>query len=122
MLKKSLANTDRNYVVLQARKTLNGFVKIQGKGTEMNRDYGVSAKFINSDMSEYLGNITPNLKSLAETSKMYSEVQAVMNKGYIHFQIAGPAGNRDYGFATEISTNEVTSEVSSFIKEELDLA
>jgi hypothetical protein len=38
---KSAANTGQNYIVLQARM-INGKIKFQGIGKNVNRDYGVS--------------------------------------------------------------------------------
>jgi len=126
MIAESLAGTGRRYVQLQARMYPQG-LHVQGKGVNVNRDYGVAVTFpIHSELRNYLYKVedaSARLDSLAGTGKKYFYLQAVLNRRdnnlLIHFQVPfAESYNRDYGAAFDVPVASAT-ELAVFIASEL---
>jgi hypothetical protein len=99
---ESFAGTGKTYVELQVREK-NGKIHVQGIGEGGNRSYGVADDFpITDGVSKYTLRMPATLESLAGTCQKYVPVQARARKGYVHFQQAGPEGNREYGYSFDI--------------------
>lgn len=121
MLNKSFTGSSKNYVVLQARNS-NGTFHIQGKGKDINRDYGVaeniSADKFPQDFSEWSDSLDHIYPSLAGTDRKYFRLQAKVIGEYLHIQVPGPESNRNYGMAFEISSEDLP-DVTAFVQAEL---
>lgn len=116
MIKPSLTGSGKPYVVLQAR-VKNGMLHVQGRGTAINREYGI-ADDLSVNVNNF-GGIASGLKSLADTGERYFAVLGKLwDDGTLHFQIPGPERNRDYGMAFDMSPKGHKALVD-FIKAEL---
>ena len=101
---KSFASKREGYVALQAR-VKDGLLHVQGKGQEVNRNYGVAVDIaLPVDLKEWMNTIYRGYKSLYPDSiEHYFSLQAVVNNDYIHFQVSsGSPFNRDYGATFDV--------------------
>lgn len=123
----SLAGTGRTYVQLQARvyrmKTDGRReLHIQGRGPEVNRDYGVAETVALEDkaLRRWLKDVDASNESLAGTEAVYFELQARRYPGdVIHFQVRGTDDegdtfNRSYGAMFELPVAAVPN-IARFI-------
>jgi len=120
MLNKSFTGSNKNYVVLQARLS-DDYFHIQGKGKEVNRNYGVaediSAENFGADI-DWTDSLDHINSSLAGTDRKYFRFQAKIAGTNLHIQIPGPELNRNYGLSMNIPV-EVLPNVAQFVKAEL---
>ena len=113
MIVQSLTFSDHKYVELQI-KNLGGYLHIQGKGTNINRDYGVAintkTKKLDHGTRTWLFNKHKgaDLRSLASGSAVYYfSCQARILDSKCHIQIPGETHNRSYGAAFDVINNEL---------------
>ena len=101
----SLAGTGRTYRQAQARIWSDGRFHLQVAGKEVNRPYGLSMSLaMPSDGPDAIDGTAVRRESLTGGGKVYAEVQFVVNPGNIlHVQIEDGDGNREYGFALDLS-------------------
>lgn len=124
MIDESLNGSGEQMVVLQGALYNNGAdLHIQGKGYNINRDYGVAVTFpISKGLSKWIGSdVDHPHSSMAGTGRKYVSVLATVNydEGVVHFQVEGNYQcNRDYGAAFQVSVDEIP-ELADFIDEEL---
>jgi hypothetical protein len=103
---ESLAGTGKTYIEVQVREKA-GKIHVQGAGDGGNRSYGVADDFpITEAVVRYTLRMPATEASLAGTCQKYVPVQARARKGYVHFQQAGPEGNREYGFSFDVPKEE----------------
>ena len=106
---KSFASIKNDYTVVQGRMK-DGKLHIQGRGDNVNRDYGVAVDFpIMSDLADWLDNDVDHYeKSLAGTEAMYFPLQYALRGDNVHFQVAGESNfNRAYGAMFNVSVDDV---------------
>jgi hypothetical protein len=115
---KSLA-TNRRYVELQAR-VKNWVLHIQGRGTSVNRAYGVAVDVTaEPQVINYIQSFEGSLPSLAGSAQRYVPIQAVVNGEAVHVQVQGPPMlGRSYGAAFDITSNQ--GDLVTFIEAELE--
>lgn len=119
MLVHSFASEQR-YVLLQFR-VVDGGLHVQGGADEpVNRDYGVAADLpweaIPPELHAWIKDLEYNsLCSFAGSGAKYRPMQARVREDGLHFQIGGPAANREYGAAFTIPC-EVAPDLVSFVK------
>jgi hypothetical protein len=106
-----------DYVTVQIRSTGINSLHLQGKGTKVNRAYGVSANIKNvpTKLIVWMNNEIPGyISSLAGTNQKYISAQVAIRGDNLHFQIpSSDEFNRDYGASFDVP---IDSDVSAFIK------
>ena len=105
----SLAGTRKDYIMAQARVVQSNpaVLNVQVPGIAGgNRAYGAAFRVkVSAACAEFVSHECER-PSLAETGRLYATVQLrSRGEGRLNLQIAGtgPGGNRDYGFAEEVS-------------------
>lgn len=115
----SLAGTGRPYAVIQGR--VGGTtLKIQGKGPETNRPYGISLVVpIPADLAKWMAGIKATYKSLAagSSARYFAMQSAVVDEDTVRVQVAGSKLNRSYGTVFTIKNSELRSFVNAAIEE-----
>jgi len=113
---KSLAGTGRQYIKMQAR-VKEGKLHIQGKGTKINRSYGIAIDVtLSESVLRWFEKQDHTEESLAGSDAMYVSVQAKPLSGdVIHIQVEGSEFNREYGLAIDVTS----SELHKFVTKEL---
>ena len=112
----SLAGTGRDYAVIQGR--VDGTqLKIQGAGTAVNRDYGLSIVVpIPSELATWMGGIKATIPSLAASNAFYFAMQAAeLDEGKVRVQVAGTKLNRSYGAVFSVANGELADFVSQVL-------
>ena len=116
---KSLAGTGRQYVRMQAR-VKEGKLHIQGKGTVINRPYGIALDVtLHESILKWFEKQEHTEKSLANTDAMYVPIQAKpLSENVVHIQVKGSEFNREYGLAIDTTSPELYKFVTSELDKE----
>ena len=114
----SLAGTGRPYAVIQGRVE-GTTLKIQGKGPNTNRSYGISITVpIPADLSKWMAGIKATYKSLAGTDARYFAMQsAVVDKDTVRVQVSGNKLNRSYGAVFSVKNSSLVQFVTAALEE-----
>jgi len=108
--------TDKPYVEIQGRMR-DGTLHIQGRGSEVNRQYGVAVNVqAPKQLADWLDQQSHTLFSLAGTVARYVPMQARIKGGRIHVQVAGTPLNRGYGAAFDV---DGAADLEAFIRNEV---
>jgi hypothetical protein len=118
---KSLAGSKKNYVKIQIKAKHNEHVwNVQGKGEEVNREYGVAGhanweSLIDYDLVDYLKKMPKHYLSLADNSKekyFIAYARIVYEENILHMKTY----NREYGAQFEIEKYNVNPNVWKFVE------
>lgn len=103
-MSKSLASGQNDYVDVFIRNRGDGSFHIQGKGPEINREYGLSDNIVVSDstFAKWVECVPHKFSSLANTGRKYIAAQVAVRHSDLHFQIPGPKYNRPYGAVVDV--------------------
>ena len=104
MFTKSLANTDVQYRLMQARRWNEDRLHIQIEGAPVNRPYGASFTIdVPEAVIQFVEAAFVQTESLGGTGQQYSVIQAkLLTSSRLHVQVSGEEGNRGYGAAFNI--------------------
>lgn len=105
-MSKSKTGSGLEYVTIQAYiRSDENALHIQGRGPEVNRDYGVSGNIglseLDPNLVHWLASISKFNKSMADSDKMYfvGQMRFVPSKNSLNFQVASIPYNTPYGGA-----------------------
>lgn len=99
---KSFATDKKDYKPIQVRILHDNKLNIQGKGPEVNREYGAANVIQAGALADYLKTRRALVPSLADTEQVYVPAQAAIRGDSLHLQFEGRPFNRDYGAAFDI--------------------
>lgn len=108
---QSLSGNGKEYVELQGRIMNVGWIHVQGRGSFVNRPYGVAdnVKLKDEDTADVLKLLTRDRKSLAHTGKGYFPMQARLRKkdNVVVIQVPAKTFNKPWGIQVEVPAAEV---------------